>query len=239
MSRTGRLWLRECLAPNYCVLCRFPTHSRLTLCTDCLALLPANHNPCLLCALPLSTPGASYCGRCLVDPPPWRRAHIPWLYDTLLAALIARWKYGGQYWLSPTLGQLWSQEASDRERVDALVPVPLHWLRALRRGYNQAELLALGMANATDSKARPHWLHRHRRTPNQRGLSAMQRNDNLRGAFRASPAVAGLDLALVDDVVTTGSTARAATEALLQAGAGSVELWCLARTPTPCGRSID
>jgi ComF family protein len=100
--------------------------------------------------------------------------------------------------------------------VDAVVPVPIHWSRRCSRGFNQSELLCEGVAHRTDL------LRRVRRTKPQAGLRREERERNLIGAFWASPEVAGKSILLVDDVLTTGHTARECAKALRQAGAAEV-----------------
>ncbi len=117
------------------------------------------------------------------------------------------------------------------------MPVPLHWRRQWQRGFNQAELLAreLWARNGSIRRAQvdASLLQRNRPTAPQSGMDAVERAGNLRGAFTARGACDNLRVALVDDVLTTGATATAAAWALREAGATSVELWCLARTPAP------
>jgi ComF family protein len=112
---------------------------------------------------------------------------------------------------------------------DAVVPVPLHWWRRLRRGYNQSEALARGLARVLALPCRTSWLRRARHTPSQVGKSAEQRRANVRGAFRAARVPAGASVLLVDDVMTTGATASEAARALKEAGAGRVVAAALGR----------
>lgn len=115
---------------------------------------------------------------------------------------------------------------------DVIAPVPMHWRRKLSRGFNHCEQLAEQLGQ---SLQRPvfNGLRRIRHSPPQQGLSAEQRRRNLQGAFalRGKQSVKGLSIALLDDVVTTGSTAEALSQLLLAAGAREVHIWSLARTP--------
>jgi ComF family protein len=120
-------------------------------------------------------------------------------------------------------------------RPDLIVPVPLSPARLAERGYNQAWELARRLARSTGVPARADVLQRVLDTPHQADLNRAQRLLNPRGAFtvptRRRAAVAGLRIALVDDVLTTGATAREAAQALLRAGAAAVDVWVVARTP--------
>jgi ComF family protein len=100
--------------------------------------------------------------------------------------------------------------------VDAVIPVPIHWSRRCTRGFNQSELLCEG------TETRPELLARVRRTRPQAGLTRDERERNLHGAFRASPRVSGLRVLLVDDVLTSGHTARECAKVLREAGAAEV-----------------
>jgi ComF family protein len=152
-----------------------------------------------------------------------------------MAHLIHRWKFRGEHHLSALLGRLWLSANPEPAAVDILVPVPLHWRRRWRRGYNQSALLshelkrhcpALGSIEIVGNL-----LRRHRATAPQSGMTARARQRNLRGAFTVHRPCDNLRLAVVDDVLTTGATAAAAASALRSAGADHVEIWCLARTP--------
>lgn len=196
---------------------------------------------CDLCgdALPSS---ARYlmCGRCLADPPPWEAARSAGIYEGSLRAIVHAFKYDGRRTLAaPLAGLLREAGASLLADADAVVPVPLHPWRALRRGFNQAEELArhLGL---------PVWrpLRRIRHGPPQANLRRSARLSNARQAY--GPARLGIALerlradrlrhrvcVLVDDVLTTGATMAACTEVLLEAGVSSVRALTVARAPTP------
>lgn len=230
--------LLDGLFPSYCELCDLPTAGALPLCGACRAELPRNDRACAQCALPLATaqPG-TVCGQCLASPPPFQRTVAPYLYEEYLAFLLARWKYRRQHYLSALLADLWLGAATPAADIDLLVPVPLHWRREWQRGYNQAALLGTALVQRQPALAprgsAPRLLRRTRATPPQQRLDARARRRNLDGVFTATGPCDSLNIALVDDVLTTGATAGAAARALLAAGAGRVDLWCLARTPSP------
>jgi ComF family protein len=149
------------------------------------------------------------------------------VYGGSLQDAIHRFKYQGKRQLSgPLAGLLGEFCPGDLEASECVVPVPLHPQRLRERGFNQAALIARGLGRGLELGA----LARIRPTAPQRGLSADERRENLRAAFRAFPAqVRGRAMLLVDDVLTTGSTFAAAAEALRDAGARSVQALALAR----------
>jgi ComF family protein len=115
--------------------------------------------------------------------------------------------------------------------LDAVVPVPLHWVRRWQRGYNQSSAIAYGLASRLRLPFRPGWLRRTRNTPSQTKQTASGRRDNVRGAFAVPRRVRldGQTVLLVDDVMTTGATASEAARALRKAGAGRVAVAVLGR----------
>jgi ComF family protein len=156
-------------------------------------------------------------------------------YDGVLREVILRMKVPGREWLAEALGLLWAEHAEQSLRsvgATAIVPVPLHWRRHRERGFNQSEMLAAALAERLRLPCQPRWLRRVRYTPHQKALqSPSARAANLRDAFRARPRapLAGQTVLLVDDVMTTGSTAGEAARALRQAGAARVVTAVLAR----------
>ena len=146
-------------------------------------------------------------------------------------ALIGRFKYGGALHYGALLGRLLGECCRGRH-PDGIVPVPLHPARLAERGFNQATELARQVSRRLDAPVLDDVCRRTVSTPPQAGLPAHERQRNLRGAFAASPGVAGRRLAVVDDVLTTGSTVEALTLELLRAGAARVEVWAVARGGT-------
>jgi len=211
-----------------CELCGTPAGAA-GICAPCRAELPWIGPACPFCARPRVTPGP--CAGCRGAPVPWRRAIAPLAWRFPVDALIGRFKYGGALHYGALLGRLLGDHCQ-AQRPDAIVPVPLHRARLLERGFNQAQELARPVAAALGVPLLSRACRRTRATAPQAGLAADRRYQNLAGAFTAGPAVRALHIAMIDDVLTTGSTAAALGQALLEAGAASVEAWAVARGGT-------
>jgi ComF family protein len=154
-------------------------------------------------------------------------------YDGVLRDTVLAMKSRSGEVLAACVGRLWARHHASRFRslgVQVVIPVPLHWSRRWARGHNQCEGLSAAIARELKVPHRPGWLRRVRRTPYQTGLVASARPDNVRGAFRARrlARLAGFKVLLIDDVLTTGSTASEAARALKDAGAQSVHVAVLA-----------
>lgn len=165
------------------------------------------------------------------------RVFAPLAYAYPIDRLVGRTKFGRSMAHGRLLGHLLVAGLGRRAGAAlpdsaVLVPIPLHWRRLGQRGFNQAGEIARVVAAATGLGLRPDWLTRTTATPPQSGLSGVARRRNLAGAFQGRPAN-GATVILVDDVVTTAATALAAAAALLASGAGTVELWAVARTLAP------
>ncbi|MEM7567894.1 MAG: ComF family protein, partial [Pseudomonadota bacterium] len=161
------------------------------------------------------------------------------LHDGIARRVVHALKYQDRQDLVPMMG-LWMARAGAPLIADAdvLVPVPLHWLRLMRRGFNQSDVLAGAVARRSGLPV-AQGLKRTRRTRQQVRLSGAARRRNVAGAFAvrdsARPAIAGRRVVLIDDVITTGATVHACTRALLRAGATSVDVLAFSRVPAETG----
>jgi ComF family protein len=169
------------------------------------------------------------CGECLKTPPPYDRAIAALRYEFPADELIQALKYQGRLELAPVLADFLARALAHAPRPDRLLPMPLFPARARARGFNQAVEIARPLARRLDIPLDTTSLERVRDTEPQARLSAAERRRNVRGAFVCRETVAGLHVALVDDVMTSGATLTEAALAVRRAGAAEVSLWVVAR----------
>lgn len=213
-----------------CFLCRGAAGGLL--CAACDADLPRLAGPrCPRCAL--ASPAGEVCGRCLAQPPAFDATAAALAYEFPADVLVQALKFRGELALAPLLGSLLARRLAPGTRVDCVLPVPLSAARLRRRGFNQALEIARPVAAALGARLEPLLAERSRDTAAQTGLPHGERAKNVRGAFRCARALEGAEVALVDDVMTTGATLDELAATLKRAGAARVVNWVVARTPAP------
>ncbi len=191
---------------------------------------------CRTCALPLELDlgDDSQCGACAGRPPAWDQARAALAYDEVSRQAVLELKHAGRRDGLATLANWMVLAGQDiLVKTDLLVPVPLHYRRLAKRGFNQAGWLAQGIGRRSQTPVLVDALARTKSTPSQGGLTARQRRKNVAGAFKVRQSrcqkIDGAIVTLVDDVYTTGSTLAACTKALRGAGAAHVNVLVLAR----------
>jgi ComF family protein len=210
---------------------------------------PARSQPCVTCGRPLAVaaaPRGYRCGACRRAPPPFERLVAVWSYQpplskVLLALKLRRLDYLAEGLAAAALERLQARdELAELATVEVVIPVPLHWRRRWWRGFNQAEAIARPLAKALGVR-HCDALRRRRSGPSQRSLGRGGRLVGPAGSFGQRPgaSLSGRRVLLVDDVVTTGATLAAATEALRRAGAREVIALALARTPEPGAKGSE
>lgn len=220
--------------PGLCGICRSWARGRL--CGECLARFAPDVPRCERCAIALPS-GATQCGDCLRHPPPFERTVAALDYAPPWNGLITRFKFHDGLDLAPAFARQLTAavQRSGTARPALLLPAPLAPARLRERGYNQSWELARRVGRQLRLAADATLLLRVRDTPHQLDLPLAERAANVRDAFAVEPRrrgeLAGLEVALVDDVLTTGETAAEMARALRQAGAARVQVWVLARTP--------
>lgn len=217
--------------PHSCLLCGADAATH-PLCRGCAAELPWHRQPqCPQCATP--SPDGQLCGNCLKRPPAFDRTRAALAYAFPLDRLIPRLKYQGRLAIAPALGECLAEAVGQAPRPDCLIAMPLHPRRIRERGFNHASEIARDVARRLGLPLDADRCQRVRDTPPQMGLKYDARQRNVRGAFRCSGNVQGLRIAIVDDVMTTGTSLDELAKTLKLAGAAEVETWVVARTLPP------
>ena len=221
---------RQTILPT-CLLCGGETTVQ-HLCGGCLDVLPWHTQPhCPQCATP--TPDGQVCGGCLKRPPAFDRTVAALVYAFPLDRLIPRLKYHGRLAVAPVLGECLAQAAAAHPQPDRLLAMPLHAARVRERGFNHATEIAREVAQQLGIPLDTASCRRIRDTPPQQGLKHDARRRNVRGAFTCSGGIEGQHIALIDDVMTTGTSLDELAATLKRAGAREVTCWVVARTLPP------
>jgi len=230
--RLGLAPLRRLLAPR-CVVCDLEDGDPL--CRGCAQDYFATDMPrCATCALrlPASAQAGDRCGRCLSAPPHFDATIALADYAPPVDRMIAALKFGGRLPLADAFGALLATRAQPPLReAHAICPVPLAFERQAERGFNQAHEIARRVAAACGRPLRADILLRIRHTTAQMDLAPADRRRNVRGAFVARGHLGGANVAVIDDVMTTGATLDEIAAALKRAGAARVTNLVVARTP--------
>jgi len=233
--RAAARWLLDFALPPRCAGCGTIVEEVHSFCADCWRQVGfLGHSGCSTCGIPLQATEQTTCGMCQARPPRIERTRAAVAYDELSRGLAIRLKYGRKVAVARTMARYMAPLVS-AAGGRLLLPVPLHRTRLWSRGFNQSALVARELSRrlgiSTDMLA----LSRTRRTPPLKGMSPLQRRKTVAGAFRVrdKAAVAGKIVILVDDVLTTGSTADACARTLKKAGAARVELVSWARVVKP------
>lgn len=217
------------LAAPGCLLCRERGHADL--CPACFRDLPWNDHACAQCAQPLPPLPSRICGACARKPPHFDAAYAAFDYAWPVDRLLRRFKFRGRLADGRTLALALGEYLDLRvaPRPDLVLPVPLHRGRLAERGFNQAGEIARTVSRRLGAPLARDAVRRIRATPAQRGLDRGARRTNLKKAFACRRRFDGLHVGIVDDVITTGSTADALARSLKRAGASRVSLYALAR----------
>lgn len=229
-------WVLSFALPARCSGCGAIVETLHSFCVDCWKNIHfLGDGGCRTCGLPLQATDAELCGVCIATSPRIQRTRAAVAYDEISRAVALRLKYGRKVALAKTMARYMAPLVPPSHGRALLVPVPLHPRRLWQRGFNQSALVARELSRLTAIDAAPEVLRRTRPTAPLKGMSLRQRRRTVAGAFRVreGAAVRGRTIVLVDDVLTTGSTANACARALRRAGAERVELVAWARVIRP------
>jgi len=220
-------WLDRLFYPP-CVVCG--ARGRGALCQGCSEDLPHNLRACPRCALPMPWPG--HCPACLRRPPFYFSCMAPFVYEFPINSLVLQLKSGSRLYLARNFGEWLAKAARARDAAlpQALVPVPLHHRRLRHRGFNQSLEICRWLRDDLSIPIDPCGLKRRPGRP-QQGLTAGERRANARNAFLlpGGRLPEYRHVAIVVDVVTTGSTVNELAGTLRRGGIGRIDVWTLAR----------
>ena len=224
------LGLINSLLPQRCALCLKTSGSAAPVCGPCLATLPRLPiKSCPRCAD--YSPSGTLCGHCVISAPAFDRVISPYLYAEPADQLVHALKYGHQLRLAPWLGQQMLQVIADSGlRYNAIVPLPLHAARMKTRGFNQSMEIARPIARMLGIPLLKHAVTRIRDTAPQASLTREDRQHNIRGAFECTTDLAHQSILVIDDVLTTGSSADELARILKIHGAEDVTVATATRT---------
>lgn len=172
------------------------------------------------------------CGKCIAEPPHFDRTISAFRYAYPLDRLVQAYKFRAHLSLLPLFADALIhaiQQHDSQPLPDLVLPLPLAPKRLAERGFNQSAVLAEKIASRLAVKFESRGMLRLRETPPQSGLNREARLKNVRGAFDCAKPLAGMRVAIVDDVMTTGATLSEAARALKRAGAKEVSAWVIAR----------
>jgi ComF family protein len=222
--------------PPRCPACSKIVNDPHAFCTDCWQKLHFLVGPaCFTCDLPLPFEGetGTRCAACIAKPPRHDGIKAAVAYNDISRNVALRLKYGGRIGLARIIANALRRQVAELPPGTLITPVPLHWTRLWWRSFNQSGLIAAELSKGGDTELVPDILHRTRRTPLLRGLSPRERREQVNGAFALNPKwqnrVKGREIALVDDVYTSGATTDACVRLLKKAGAAKVVIYCWAR----------
>ncbi len=219
--------LRQLLNPALCITCGISIKASSFICLDCLQSLEVIINPCRLCGLPNSS-NIPTCPLCLKKPPLWQAIVSPLVFNNTSRSLLHDLKFKEKTYVATALATHFKEYYLNRP-VDTLIPVPLHPNRLRDRGFNQSKEIASELSYQLSIPIDCSSLHRVRETDSQAGLSEKKRKRNILNAFSYRPKRLYQSVAIVDDIVTTGSTTAEITRLLQRKGIQHVEVWSFAR----------
>ncbi len=228
----------DLIFPPRCTICKKRGHA--VICGDCAGKI--EFLPPALCGICGKPKGRRFtegiCEDCAKERPAFAMARSAALYDGVIKQAMHKFKFGGKTALSPFFGDILfsylSKGEMPLEEIDLVIPLPLSSKREKQRGYNQSMLLAEEISGRCSINIDITSLKKIRDVAPQFELSRKERLLNVKGAFRSAP-LAGSTILLVDDIYTTGATAKEASQALKDAGAKDVYVLTLARAACPEG----
>lgn len=220
------------VAPLKCIRCSQSIRNGTScVCQHCYPTLPFHDNACQQCGQAFSA-NLDYCGRCLNSPPPFDRCFCAFSYNNPIDNQLRKFKYSQRPELAGQLAQLLRHEI-DNHQLDypeLLLPVPIHISKLRERGFNQSLSLAKHLSALMNIPYSNNVVIKHRNTEPQVGQTQHFRHKNVSGSFKYHHKTKAKHIAIIDDVVTTGSTAAEIAKILKRNGVDYIQVWAIAQT---------
>ena len=237
IKKAGKLSL-DLIFPNRCPICNKINYEENGICQECWKKVTMLRKPaCEICFYPFQNDEfeGTFCPSCIKKRPKYKKARSVFAYDNLIKNVIANFKYKDSTSNAKFFSDLMVKSCKDIIKdVDIIIPVPMHPKRLRKRKFNQASILAKGIAKKTTKKLIHEVLKRKVNTRPQVGLVAKERLKNVKGAFfinkRYLKEIRGKNILLVDDVMTTGATLENCAKVLLENKVKNVYVSTIART---------
>ena len=227
--------LQTVIYPPRCLICDGDGSKQQDLCDSCALSLPWIKKACTRCALPLPDDSSEslLCGRCLKKKPFFDDSLSLFSFEKEIIGLMHQLKFHDKLSVSRLFGQcLVSAAEQSQDKPDCLLPVPLFEKRLKQRGFNQSIEVCRALEKSWNIPLETKAVKRVRETQSQTGLNAKQRRKNIKSAFEVQGEIHQQHIAIVDDVVTTGSTANELARVLKRHGVKRVSVYSIARAPT-------
>lgn len=228
LSKAASITQRPLLKMQCCLCSEYHTE-KAPICHACEQLLLPLGPACIQCATPLPDDPLSLCGHCIKKTPAIDKVFTIYRFEEPLRTLLHDFKYREKLHLS----QFWVQKMLlNPPKISpntCLIPVPIHKKRLYLRGFNQAAVLAYRLGKTMNIECSTQHIQKIKNTAPQAELEAKARQKNLRGSFKLAP-IHYQHVILVDDLITTGSTANELADQLKKQGVQQVDLWCIAKT---------
>lgn len=222
--------IQDWIYPPTCLLCGEDGQRDRDLCVACENALPRNEPACARCGIALPGPDVKTCGACMKNQPAFDATHAVFQYRDNIRFLIHHLKFHAGYASARLLGQLMADTLQHiDEKPDCIIPVPLHPARYRERGFNQSIEIARLLSRRMKIPLALNTCIRIRKTLSQSELHADERRANMKGAFICKRTLQGKRIALIDDVVTTGTTVNELACVLRRAGAEHIQICAVAR----------
>lgn len=214
--------------PIACILCDKYNSKHQMICDDCYNLLTILGHACTQCSKPLCSTSQKLCADCQQNPPAYTKVFTAFLYEEPLKMLIHNFKYHGNIFLTSFLTELLLKAPISQTDLGLIIPTPLSKKSMQNRGYNQSAILAKSIAKKLKTPYSDNYLQKIINTPKQVSITGYQRRNNLNNAFKCIKSNYKT-ITVIDDLLTTGSTANAIASTLKTNGVETINIWCCAR----------